>query len=184
MTATYRRHRVGGDEELLPNRHLVGLCDGPKENLMFIASEVAQAAEDNQDIKALQELHNRKGFVMPKRLIAVEQKRTKGYLFCLLTGFGDIIYIFATLALAGSVTPGLWVTYLIIGLFPNLMFMVAAMLPLRWLQTCALCACSLYAIIVFVDTRGLLSLQIVFVLFEVFGLVRLRTLTEPTVYFL
>jgi hypothetical protein len=175
--ATYRRHRVGiAEDDLQPNRHLVGLCDGTLESLAFVACEVSQAVEEARP--------QRGSFSMPKRVLAVEQQRNKAFTVCLLIGIGDIIFIFASLALAGPITPGLWLTYLVVGLFPNLMFIAAVMFPLRWLQTAALCSCFLYAFIVIIDTRGVLMLQFVFAFLEVFGLVRLRSLSEPVIYFL
>ena len=175
--ATYRRHRVGiTEDDFQPNRQVVGLCDGGLENLAFVASEVSQAAE---------EARPRSGnFSMPKRVLAVEQQRNKAFTVCLLIGVGDIIYIFASLALAGSMTPGLWLAYLVVGLFPNLMFMAAALFTLRWLQTAALCSCFLYAFIVVIDTRGVLMPQFLFAFLEICGLVRLRSLCEPVIYFL
>ena len=175
--ATYRRHRVGiTEDDFQPNRQVVGLCDGGLENLAFVASEVSQAAE---------EARPRSGnFSMPKRVLAVEQQRNKAFTVCLLIGVGDIIYIFASLALAGSMTPGLWLAYLVVGLFPNLMFMAAALFTLRWLQTASLCSCFLYAFIVVIDTRGVLMPQFLFAFLEICGLVRLRSLSEPVIYFL
>eukprot|EP00658_Telonema_sp_P-2_P037157 TRINITY_DN26752_c0_g1_i1.p2 TRINITY_DN26752_c0_g1~~TRINITY_DN26752_c0_g1_i1.p2 ORF type:complete len:129 (+),score=25.02 TRINITY_DN26752_c0_g1_i1:25-411(+) len=75
----------------------------------------------------------------------------------------------------------LWLAYLVVGLFPNLMFMAAALFALRWLQTAALCSCFLYAFIVVIDTRGVLMPQFLFAFLEICGLVRLRSLSEPAV---